>query len=214
MWPPSRRAASTSFPDFAARAAARPPLPPREAGPPDGAAEFEAASICCWSKAKIQAALDAAATAVLSPALLRAVAAAVAAAEEEDSDEDEDMDEDEDEDDEKKGQGQGKTDAGAPPPTPAVAAPLCDSGPFYDADEMGMEETPAAALFLFLRASFRTTNNSPYPLSVAKPFEPAAATAPLAVWALTKLAFHLNVPFVHKAPAWLLGHCTGESMNG
>lgn len=94
-------------------------------------------------------------------------------------------------------------------------AALCDQGPLIDAcvGGDGIDKIPETALFLLLRASFRTTNNSAGSIAVAPPIDPAAVT-PLAVWALTKLVHYLNVRTMQPAPAWFLAHCTYESMYG
>lgn len=71
---------------------------------------------------------------------------------------------------------------------------------------MEREELPNIALFISLRSTVRTASNRRGALQVAPIFDPDAVT-PLDMWVLTKVAFHLNLPYKKREPSWYLVHC-------
>jgi hypothetical protein len=84
---------------------------------------------------------------------------------------------------------------------PVVAVPMHALSSMYDDDDdMG----PETALFLFLGPACQRTRylGNGGVINVVT-FNPDAVDA-LGVWALTKVAFYLDVPLKQEAPAWLL----------
>lgn len=84
---------------------------------------------------------------------------------------------------------------------PVVAVPMHAFGSIYDDDDDVEQET---ALFLFLGPACQRTrylgNGGVISVSTFNP----NAVDPLGVWALTKVAFYLDVPLMQEAPTWLL----------
>lgn len=159
----------------------------------DGEIEFENMRLVAFGEKKLQAALDTAANRILGPSLTKALALT--------------LKEGEGEEEESYGWEEEKATKCKEKPTPSaiIARSLCDTEKLLGED--GIDEFPDMALFIFLRSTFQTARNRESELHVAASFHPAAVT-PLDRWALTKVAFYLNLPFQKQEPAWYLAHCT------